>query len=267
MRPKGCDERLIVTRVTARGTVIDGALVDQCSYDGDLVRTGRALRVEGGAVLPRHGGRRSPSQSLAGSGAALRSVAVSDREPVTAGGLDDVVAAVRALADRRATALVGIDGPSGSGKSTLAQQVSALSAAPVVEVDDFWTWGDSDQWWDCFVRSVLVPLADGRDARYRARDWLRDEAGVPSGPWTVVPAAPVVVVEGVTCTRRAVQHVYALRVWVDAPPDERRRRGLHRDGAAAAALWEEWIAVESAFFSDDRTASRAELVVGAPHAR
>ncbi len=72
---------------------------------------------------------------------------------------------------------------------------------------------------------------------------------------------PFVVLEGVTCTRREVADRLAVRVWVDAPADERLRRGVARDGESHRALWERWMREETAFFADDGTRERADVVV------
>ena len=170
-----------------------------------------------------------------------------------------VLAAARARAPAGQPALVGVDGPSGSGKSTLARVLATLSGASLVEVDDFWTWDDDPRWWDHLVEQVLVPLAAGRDARYRPRDWA---AGALTTKWTRVAAAPVVVVEGVTATRRAVSHLYAYRVLVDAPEAVRLLRGLERDGEQHRETWLRWLALEARHFTEDGTASRADLRVG-----
>ena len=82
--------------------------------------------------------------------------------------------------------LVGIDGGGGSGKSTLARQLGELADAPLLQVDDFISWGDIDGWWDRFVGEGLVPLRDARDARFRVRDWKHDEFGTGLNGWKTV---------------------------------------------------------------------------------
>ncbi len=72
---------------------------------------------------------------------------------------------------------------------------------------------------------------------------------------------PFVVVEGVTCTRREIADRLAVRVWVEAPADERLRRGLARDGESHRHLWERWMREEDAFFARDGTRERADVVV------
>ncbi len=179
--------------------------------------------------------------------------------------LADVLSDVRSRAGNGAPVLVGVDGPSGSGKSTLASRLAALAEAPVVEVDEFWTWGDDPAWWDQFVSDVLAPLANGRDAHFRARNWATDTAGGASGDWVTTRAAPIVVVEGVTSTRRTVADLFAYRIWVDAPERTRLRRGLARDGAQHRDAWLGWLATERDFFARDDTPARAHLrVCGEP---
>lgn len=179
---------------------------------------------------------------------------------MTAAGVDlaAVLAAARARAPDGRPALVGVDGPSGSGKSTLARALAALGAAPLVEVDDFWTWDDDPRWWEHLVDGVLLPLAAGQDARYRPRDWA---AGALAAQQAHVRAAPVVVVEGVTATRRAVHHLYAYRILVDAPEAVRLGRGLERDGEHHRETWLRWLALEAQHFAQDGTAARADLRV------
>ena len=157
--------------------------------------------------------------------------------------------------------LVGVDGPSGSGKSTLARRLAELAAAPVLAIDDFVSWGDLHSWWDRFEQEALEPLSRGTDARYRVRDWHNDEFGASLNGWAAVVAVPLVVVEGVTCTRAAAVQRFAYRIWVDAAADVRLGRGVERDGESHRQLWLDWMALEQEFFAEDRTRSRADLVV------
>lgn len=176
-------------------------------------------------------------------------------------------AVARTIADAaRASAvpgvrIIGIDGPSGAGKSTVAREVAAVLGAPVVEIDDFVSWGDFAGWWPRFEAQVVTPLLAGRDARYEVRDWQNDEFGDALAGWKSVARHPFVLFEGVTCTRRAVADRLAVRVWVDAPAEERLRRGLLRDGEDHRALWERWMREEAEFFARDGTRTRADIVV------
>jgi uridine kinase len=173
------------------------------------------------------------------------------------------IAAAVDAAVRDGIKIVGVDGPSGSGKSVLAGELSTLLAAPIVEIDDFISWDDFGGWWPRFDSQVLTPLSQGDDARYQARDWS-DWYGATLGEWKTLRWAPIVIVEGVTCTRREAAGRLAYAIWVEADPALRMARGLARDAgdhAGAAQLWERWMRAEEAFFTADRTRQRADAIV------
>lgn len=162
--------------------------------------------------------------------------------------------------------IVGIDGPAGSGKSTLAAELGAATGAPVVGIDDFLGWTDLDPhgatWWPRLEAEVLEPFLAGRPFAYRRRDWYGDPEGIGVLPTRVeVRAGPLLVLEGVTMTRRAVADRLAVRMWVEAPRDVRLARGLARDGEAQRAHWMRWQELESGFFAADGTRERADVIV------
>ncbi|GAB3598939.1 hypothetical protein GCM10027446_30260 [Angustibacter peucedani] len=157
--------------------------------------------------------------------------------------------------------LVGVDGPSGSGKSTAAAALAAVAGAPVVEIDDFLSWQSLDAWWPRLEQQLLEPLFAGRDARYQVRDWQGDFEGSSLGGWKDLPWSPLVVLEGCGSTRAAVADRLAYAIWVEAPREERLRRGVERGGEGHRHLWERWQPMEEAWFAADGTRDRADLVV------
>jgi uridine kinase len=173
----------------------------------------------------------------------------------------------RALADRwrarparlGSVRLVAIDGPGGAGKSTFAARVAAAcGGAPVVHTDDLASWDEQLDWWQRLEDEVLAPLAAGVTARFRPTDWV---AGGLQRHHLEVPAAPLVVLEGVSASRRRVTDRLSGAVYVDAPAVTRLARGLERDGQDALGLWETWMAEEDAWFAKDRPWERADLLV------
>lgn len=192
-------------------------------------------------------------------------------DDVTHGDLPDRdVAVVLDLAAVRAprcgrTRIVAVDGPSGSGKTTCAGRLaeallSRSGIAPqVVHMDDLYPgWDGLAAAVPRLVAGVLAPLAAGRAGRYRRWDW----AAGRDGDAVRVPAADWLVVEGAGCGARAAASSYVVLVWLDAPADERRRRGLARDGDTYAPHWERWAAQERAHFASEGTAARADLRLG-----
>ena len=176
-------------------------------------------------------------------------------------GLDDVLAEVTERTADSGIRLIGVDGPQGSGKSTLAARIAARTSAPLVQMDDFVSWVDLVGWWPRFEAQVLNPLLWGSDAHYQLRDWENDEFGTSLDGWKTVEWSPVVVLEGLACTRAAIADRLAYRIWVEAPDDVRLRRGLERDGETHCELWLDSMITERQFFIDDATRTRADLCV------
>ncbi len=165
--------------------------------------------------------------------------------------------------------LVAVDGPSGAGKSWFAARLAvALDAAtgrptPVVHTDELLDgWDDQLTFWPRLERQVLRPLRAGRPARYRCYDWQQRRF---AGGRVTVPAAPVVVVEGVTAARAVIRPELTLAVFVTVPGELGLARALARDGEVLRPYLEQWRRVERRHFTADATAEHADLVVdGAP---
>jgi hypothetical protein len=158
--------------------------------------------------------------------------------------------------------LIAVDGPGGAGKSVFAARLAAaLGSAPVVQTDDFATGAPGDVWWPRLESQVIRPLSLGLPARYQRFDWHR--RGLAE--WREVQPGAAVIVEGVSSARRASADKFAMAIWVHAPRATRLARGLDRDGLAARADWERWMAEEDVHFQRDRTIDRCALIVdGSP---
>lgn len=147
--------------------------------------------------------------------------------------------------------------PSGLRRSRRCQ----TAKAPIVHTDDFSTGEPGVEWWPRFEAEVVVPLSEGRPARYRRYDWPTRRLA----EWHTVEPAPVVILEGVSSARTAVSKVITLAIWVDAPEDIRLTRGLERDGEEARPLWTRWMAQEDAHFAKDNTRPAAIWLSTAIH--
>ena len=142
---------------------------------------------------------------------------------------DDLAARILERPSERSR-LVAVDGPGGTGKSLFAQRLAgALGNSPIVHTDDFATGEPGVEWWPRLDREVLQPLVSGHTGRYQRYDWNRQTLM----EWHNVPAAPVVIIDGVSSARREIAPHLALAVWVHAPRAVRLARGLERDGEEA----------------------------------
>ena len=160
------------------------------------------------------------------------------------------------------TRLVCIDGPAGSGKTTLAAAVAALAAhrASVAEVhmDDLYDgWAGLPGAPERVARDLVGPLREGRPGHYAHYDWSAGRFAETRD----VPPVDVLVIEGVGAGARCYADAITTLVWVEAPADERLRRGLARDGEAVRGHWEQWMRDEQAHLAAEDTRDRADLWV------
>ncbi|MGW0121659.1 uridine kinase family protein [Streptomyces sp. NPDC003327] len=154
--------------------------------------------------------------------------------------------------------LVAVDGHAGSGKSTLATRLAtALGGAPVLRLDDLATHEELFAWTGRLRGQVLEPLARGESARYRPYDWTLREFG----PARDLPAAPVVLVEGVGAGRRLLRPYLAWLLWMERGPEDSWVRGRRRDGPAQAAFWDGWTVAETRHFAEDPSRPFADTLV------
>jgi uridine kinase len=154
--------------------------------------------------------------------------------------------------------LVAVDGHAGAGKSTLAARLAdELGGAPVVHTDDLATHEEPFGWAERLTAQVLMPLHEGRPARHRVYDWTaRRFSGERE-----IPAAPVVLLEGVGSGGREVRPHLALTLWLEVDPATARQRGMRRDGPALEHFWTGWTQAEDRHFAQDPTRPFADLLV------
>ncbi|MEU6510225.1 hypothetical protein [Streptomyces sp. NPDC046942] len=154
--------------------------------------------------------------------------------------------------------LIGVDGHAGSGKSTFAGHLAAaLGGAPVLRLDDIASHEQLFEWTDRLLAQVIRPLARGESAYYTPYDWRARAFGAP----LALPAAPVVVLEGVGAGRRALRPHLARLLWMELPREESWTRGRLRDGAEQREFWDGWVEAERAHFAADPSRPHADLLV------
>jgi uridine kinase len=103
---------------------------------------------------------------------------------------------------------------------------------------------------------VLRPLSEGRASSWTRWDW---HASAWAESHAISPGG-LLVVEGVGASPARIDDLVTTRVWVEAPRDERLRRGLARDGEQMRPQWERWLDDEEALHTQERTRDRADLV-------
>jgi uridine kinase len=192
---------------------------------------------------------------------------------------DEMIAAAYALIEQRRAnrprVLVAIDGCGGAGKSTLARGVSnSLANVSIVRADDFFRPVSQPQAgtlapakayelyfsWERMRDEALVPLRQGKTARYQPHDWTTDAFG----EWVTVEPNPIVIVEGVYSSRPELRDLLDAIIFIEAPRDVRRRRMLargHHDSDSESDWLIPWMAAEDWYVEHLRPQESADLVL------
>jgi molybdopterin-guanine dinucleotide biosynthesis protein A len=151
--------------------------------------------------------------------------------------------------------VIAIDGPSCSGKSILATALALRSGASVLEGDDFYrntlpgvtpaqreamsdaAVVDAVIDWGRLRDEALLPLRAGKSATFQPYDWDADD-GRLALPKTI-PAADMIIVEGVYAARPELAHLVDLAVYHGADPEVRARRcPTRKNDLDWAQFWE-----------------------------
>ncbi|HVJ98453.1 MAG TPA: hypothetical protein VNC41_16615, partial [Acidimicrobiia bacterium] len=106
------------------------------------------------------------------------------------------------------------------------------------------------------IEELLSPLAGGRAATYRRSEWGGGESIV-----VTVDPTPILILEGVSSSRRAFDDFLAFRIWIETDRNERLRRGLERDGEHMRDQWHAWMADEDAYIARENPRLRADVVI------
>jgi uridine kinase len=164
------------------------------------------------------------------------------------------------------TLFIAVDGRGGSGKSTLAKYLSEKLNAEVVRTDDFASWENPFDWWPLLIEQVFQPIRNGtRTLHYPgASGWdnLRSERVAGQ------PVTEIMILEGVSSSRKEFRQYISLSIFIDAPKDISLRRGLERDRlkgkrseSELIRLWEGWSSEEDIYLQRDDPKRHADIVI------
>jgi molybdenum cofactor guanylyltransferase len=156
---------------------------------------------------------------------------------------------VKVAAERHTRAdhvfVIAIDGPSCAGKSILATGLALRSAGSVVEGDDFYrntlpslnlaqreamadpAVVDAVIDWERLRAEALFPLRARRSATFQPYDWDADDGRL--APPKTIPAADLVIVEGVYAARPQLADLVDLAVYLGVDPQVRAQRYAERE--------------------------------------
>lgn len=151
--------------------------------------------------------------------------------------------------------VIAIDGPSCAGKSILATALGLRSEGSVLEGDDFYRHTlprlavtqresmsdravvDAVIDWERLRAEALQPLRAGQSATFQPYDW--DAGDGRLAPPKIIPAAAVIIVEGVYAARPELADLTDVAVYLGADPEVRALRYAERtDDPDWRRFWE-----------------------------
>ena len=196
--------------------------------------------------------------------------------------LHKVVNAIKRAAEvGNSPLVVSVDGRSGAGKTTFASLVANATCATVVPVDDFYAvaipdaaWNrmtPKERWanvfcWQSLRSDAIEPMLSGKPGRWYSLDFAagpRNDGtyGKETNP-TVLPSAPIIILDGVYSAGPQLADLVNLAILVEAPEQQRRARLVRREEATFLAQWHaRWDAVEDFYFSQIRPRNSFDLIV------
>ena len=152
--------------------------------------------------------------------------------------------------------LVTIDGPCASGKTTLARILADAMNCDVIHTDDFVVphrqktperlavpGGNCD--WERLVGEVVKPWKSGSEVRYQRYDCHADQLTLPEP----IRSDKLLILEGCYCNLPAIREYADVRLFLEAPEEERSERLSRRETPETLARFQSlWIPLENAYF-------------------
>jgi uridine kinase len=157
------------------------------------------------------------------------------------------------------TFFISIDGRGGSGKSTLAIWLSEKCGFQIVETDDFATWENPFDWWPLVIEQAFQPIESGVKTLSR----FRRSRGKIEGQ----PVTEIMILEGVSASRREFRPYLSLSIFVDAPKTLCLQRGIERDLLKGKTrdqlekLWAGWVEEEDKYLERDQPDRYADVTI------
>jgi uridine kinase len=165
--------------------------------------------------------------------------------------------------------VVGIDGAGGAGKSTLARGISDAftGRVSIVECDHFYRPLNDAQYspeqayenyfdWRRLRDEVVIPLREGKSARYQRYDWSTDRLA----EWIEVEPREIVLIEGVFSMRPELRPLIEVAIFIETPRAERMRRMVARPQESTSWI-DRWMAAEDWYLEHAAPNRHADLVV------
>ena len=115
------------------------------------------------------------------------------------------------------TVFITVDGHRGSGKTTFAKKLSEKIEATLIQTDDFAGWDNPLNWSGGVIEKVFIPISRGATSlSYQPASWAEDHHPEPIDNQSVTP---IIILEGVSSSRKEFDEYLSLRIFIDTPKD------------------------------------------------
>lgn len=163
------------------------------------------------------------------------------------------------------TLFIAVDGHGGAGKSTLAKWLAEKLSASLVQTDDFASWDNPLNWYPLVIEQIFKPIKNGaKTFSYPRSKWWANHYPEP-----VIdrPVTNIMILEGVSSSRKEFRDYISLSIFVDTPKEICLQRGIERDGGTGKTkeelnqLWEGWFEEEDKYMRRDHPKDYADVVI------
>ena len=188
--------------------------------------------------------------------------------------IQDIVKHIAGLVAPGRTVLVGIDGGAGAGKTTFTkwfvEQIRESAGRVSIVLTDLIYRPKAERWtgpfdempigydldWERIRDQVILPLREGKTARFQLYDWVRDRID----ELVEIKAGGITIIDGVFALRNELSDYYDLRIWFSCPLEIRVSRLLKRGDTPQAEI-DYWLPIEGHYHTAHTPEKSAHLVI------
>lgn len=174
-----------------------------------------------------------------------------------------LTAALLDLCKEQSKSVISIDGPAGAGKTTLAQNLAlALSLemkVQVIHMDDLY-----DGWENALgpqlsetLQHIVATHKGGKEVSFSCYDWAKSSFKEAQP----IPAANLIILEGVGSGQSAIRDELSALLWIDIDHAEGLQRVISRDGESIESQMRKWLSQQEQHFAREDTQNAADFIL------
>jgi uridine kinase len=167
------------------------------------------------------------------------------------------------LCNNQAQPIIAIDGPAGAGKTTLASHLKAVLSlryrCAVLHMDSLYNGWDSpfDEHFTSALQKVVASHRRGEATSLPRYDWHHHQFGAAEE----VPAADLLILEGVGSMDGAIRRDLTVTIWIDIDPEQGFSRVIARDGDQISVEMQRWLQQQAQHFLANDSKNTADFIL------